>query len=285
MYPKVLENDPKHYWFGEEFWEQGNLVHAYMHKDYRVKMHAHQFYEINIVMKGEGRHYIAESCLPAVVGDIFVIPPQIPHGYFPRQPMDVFHILLSSAFIDRYREELAQIPGYDLLFDIEPLIRRFSGTNFNLNMDATRLAELEKELRKMLDAEAAGLYLYQNVLALGIIERLGTQFQKMRTSGQLVTGEDEEILRILEYIKTNLGTKLTISQIAAFGNMSAATLNRRFHQLFRISPMQYVMDCRVALARELLASHRYTKTEIALQCGFYDTAHMKKALKNAEFSE
>jgi AraC family transcriptional regulator len=67
--------------------------------------------------------------------------------------------------------------------------------------------------------------------------------------------------------------------IAEFSNMSKATLNRRFNESVGMSPMNYVLSCRVAKAKELLADGNVNKTEIANICGFYDTAHMNKYVR------
>jgi transcriptional regulator GlxA family with amidase domain len=60
--------------------------------------------------------------------------------------------------------------------------------------------------------------------------------------------------------------------------MSVATLTRHFREVLQTSPMQYVTACRISLARELLATGKLNKTEIAHSCGFFDVSHMNKYL-------
>lgn len=121
------------------------MAHLLYHQYFFQQMHSHQFYEINIITKGEGRHYIADTYLPATVGDVFVIPPEVSHGYFTLDTLDIAHILLTKSFVSRYREELLEIPGYDLFFEIEPSLRQNSGTNFNLNMNIEQLNKITKK--------------------------------------------------------------------------------------------------------------------------------------------
>lgn len=280
MYPQKIETDPDRIWYGEDYFESEKYIHSYLHKNYRTKMHSHQFYEINIVINGEGRHYISDSSIPAMVGDVFVIPPSISHGYFTENSLDIYHILLKTDFFNRYREELVQLPGFDLLFDFEPSIRRFSGTNFNLNIDSSHFSSIEKDLKNIKEAEDEGLYMYQNILVLSLISRLGKMFNKRinKASSQ----ENLEIITIMEYIKNNLGNKIVLSDIAKFCSMSTSTLNRRFKEFLGVSPMQYVINCRVSIAKELLQENRLSKTEIAQVCGFYDLVHMNKCLAKSE---
>ena len=80
------------------------------------------------------------------------------------------------------------------------------------------------------------------------------------------------------YVQKHIDSKLTLELLCAKAHMSKATLNRLFREAINVSPMQYVTRCRLAKARELLATGAYTKAEIAQSCGFYDVAHMNKYL-------
>jgi len=278
MYPKKLEFDPYRVWFDEEYLDNDKFVNVYLHEDYDVKMHSHQFYEINIIINGDGRHYIGDTDLAAHTGDVFVIPPEIPHGYYTNGRLDIYHILIKNVFLSRYREELLELPGYDILFNFEPLIRQFSGTEMNLNISTVKLEEIKKELENIRFAEENGRYFYENILILNFISKLGKLLNKKLKNDNGSTRENREIIAVMEYIKDNLGNKITLSKIAKFGNMSTATLNRRFREYLNISPMEYVTKCRVNLARELIDEKKCTKAEIAQICGFYDSVHMNKTL-------
>jgi AraC-like DNA-binding protein len=254
-----------------------HLVHVYLHQNYMHKMHVHQFCEMNIIFSGEGRHYIGDSSLPASVGDVFIIPPLIPHGYDPHGRLDILHILLRADFLQRYREELCQLPSYSLLFDIEPQIRLSSGSEYNLQIPSYLFPTFRDEIQRLIQIEDSGQYAYQSILTLGFIGKLGEllhqnmQNEEFRTRGG-------ELLRVMEYIRENLGQKLTLDLLASKANMSKSTLNRHFAEILHTSPMQYVMECRLGKAKMLLSQGELSKTEIAHLCGFFDIAHMNKYL-------
>ena len=62
--------------------------------------HTHDFFEINIVFSGVGLHRLENRDILTRQGDIFVIPPNMKHGYSCHKDLNVFHILLSHSFID-----------------------------------------------------------------------------------------------------------------------------------------------------------------------------------------
>ena len=140
MYPETLFKDTTDaYFYERDFFVAEQLAHAYLHRDYRIGMHSHEFYEINIIMSGSGRHYIGAASLDTRKGDVFVIPPETEHGYFPHPSLDIFHILIRSDFFSRYASELHKTGGFSLLFNIEPHLRIQSGKAFHLQLDARGL--------------------------------------------------------------------------------------------------------------------------------------------------
>lgn len=280
MYPETLEFEKGRIYYEDRDCftaASTHLVHAYMHGNYRCKMHAHQFYEMNIISSGEGRHYIGDTHVPARVGDVFIIPPEVNHGYYAEEALDVCHLLLRADFMNSYRAELSHLPAFALLFDIEPQIRRTSGRGYNLHVERAELVGLLREFTSIVEAEKEGEYTYENVLTLAFIGNMGRLLRK-NLQGESMPVQAGELLRVMEYIQANVGGKMTLETLAAIANMSKATLNRHFREVLHVSPMQYVMQCRLARARELLAQGEQSKTDVAHLCGFFDVAHMNKYL-------
>ncbi|MBQ8291556.1 MAG: AraC family ligand binding domain-containing protein [Clostridia bacterium] len=281
MYPELLETQtPKCYWYEEDCFKNlpFHYVNAYIHNDYNFKMHAHEFYEINVIIGGSGRHYIEKNNLPAHIGDIFVIPPDIHHGYYSENSLDIFHVLLKSDFLAQYGEALTQSPGFALLFDIEPQLRQASGKKYNLHVDHNLLSTLKNELNRIQKAETEQHFVYQNALALGFVAELGILFSNTFPQPKKSLPSETDILHVMEYIKSNLDRKITLDALAAIAHMSKATLNRYFQEILQISPMRYVTECRTAKAKELLKQKKFNKTEIAQICGFFDINHLNKYL-------
>ena len=98
---------------------------AYFHtKEFPLFMHSHDFYELNIITEGRGRHYIEGNNFAAKPGDVFAVPPHIKHGYWADGDMSIFHLLIGEYMFTKFHKELVQFPGVHLLFEAEPLIRR-----------------------------------------------------------------------------------------------------------------------------------------------------------------
>ena len=81
MFPTKLDNNEEYNFYHWQFFKNHlNITTAFIEKNYIIKMHEQEFYEINVVIKGSGMHYIKNNKSPAKVGDVFIIPPHVPHG-------------------------------------------------------------------------------------------------------------------------------------------------------------------------------------------------------------
>lgn len=127
QYPTILGNHKKTLTFkldDKVFHLYDHL--AYFHDDeFPLYMHSHDFYEINIITRGKGRHYIENNNFAAAPGDVFAIPPHIKHGYWAENnQMSIFHLLISEDLFSKFHNVFNQFSGVQLLFETEPQIRR-----------------------------------------------------------------------------------------------------------------------------------------------------------------
>ena len=154
MYPKIIQDAERSYFYEDEYFkDKFHFAHAFLHNDCRYGMHSHECYEINIIANGQGRHYIGNTSVHTRAGDIFVIPPQVKHGFSAPKPLDIYIILIKSDFLSRYSEELNSLNGMHILFDIEPQIRSVSGKNYSLNLGYQEFDSVKADIVKMIKAE------------------------------------------------------------------------------------------------------------------------------------
>ena len=273
----------EHYTSSEYFQKgNGNMVVCYNHPNCNIPLHSHDFLEINIIVAGGGTHHIEEMSLTVTPGDVFIIPIHARHGYTCKDKMNVYHILVCKDFILRYQEELETIPGFRTLFDIEPQLRQTSPGKYFLHLDHKKLQETIRDADRIIAAYGNEQFMYQNILTLHLIcdlcMKLHEQINQPPASAS-IPGPNRAVIQVLEYIQGNLDRKLTVEELSRVAAMSCATFNRHFKQMLGIPPMEYVIKCRVERALMLIDENRFSKTEIALMSGFYDSSHMDKYIK------
>ena len=57
--------------------------------------------------------------------------------------------------------------------------------------------------------------------------------------------------------------------------------NRRFRELLRMTPTQYLRSVRIQAAQQLLTTTSRTLVEIAVQVGYTDQSHLTKRFREA----
>jgi AraC family transcriptional regulator len=110
-----------------------------------------------------------------------------------------------------------------------------------------------------------GNYMALNGLHSVRIETRKEILRRLRTAKQYM---DDQFLSIDE-----------VSQVANICNMSEFHFFRSFRQAFGITPYQYILDKRLALAKELLQKGQWSITHVACYCNFPDVFTFSKAFK------
>lgn len=83
-----------------------------------------------------------------------------------------------------------------------------------------------------------------------------------------------------EYIRKNYMYDITVSGVANFIGVDRSYLYRLFQVYQGQSPQNYLKQCRIEAARQLLSETPYSVTEIAYSCGFKDVATFGRAFRS-----
>lgn len=273
-------------WTDNEMFKPHQLVRAYYHKenfDY-MTMHTHNFYELNIVMSGNGKHFLDNSTFHITSGDIFIMPPNVSHGYeFDSKTYSIFHLLFNKQFFEKYETHLNSLTGYQILFNIDPHIRKQDSLvnnflhiniteNYNLVRIFDELVLLRKEKKKNTERKKEYLTLYVIAKLCEMIEE-----EKVAYSGNNRYLFD--LLKSVEYIYSNFGSKIELETLYSISCMSRSSYLRYFKKIFNSTPIDFIRDYRLRQAKSMLKHTNSSLTQIATDCGFCDSAHFSRLFK------
>ena len=167
-------------------------------------------------------------------------------------------------------------PGEFLLIKLAP--KSLDRANFNLN----KLEIIPKwgvrdpqilHIALALKAEVETGFLSGNIysdslglaLAVRIVKSYSTTAKKLdRPRGKLA---QKELQQTLDYINSNLDTKITLFKLANLIHLSPYHFSRLFKQSTGITLHQYIIKCRVERAKILLTKTNLPLAEIALKIG------------------
>jgi len=89
------------------------------------------------------------------------------------------------------------------------------------------------------------------------------------------------LAEVAEHIRTHLDEPLRVEELAALSGLSVKQFERRMRRVFRLSPKQFMIKCRMDEATRLLTETRLSLGEIALTCGFTDQSAFTRQFKAA----
>ena len=258
-----------------------SYVKAYLHYFCEALLHTHEFYEVNFVMHGSGKYYHDKICMNARVGDVFITPPNVYHGYLKKDDFYIYNLCIRKDFFDYYKKELFEIPAVAELFEGVPYLHRLKGKQFSFHLSNQALAMLKSDLDLIYEcsqADSDSAELTKNIITLKILAHLAfiysQQFAKWSKKNE--NNSFASIMESIHYMKDNLSEKVTIDMLSERAHMSRSSYIRHFKSIFNTSPMEYLRNLRVSRARAMLMKGNATKSYIAQECGFYDVAHMSK---------
>ncbi len=96
---------------------------------------------------------------------------------------------------------------------------------------------------------------------------------------QTVNDDTLQIEQIMDYIRQNYATLLTVSQIAERYEIDRRRLSYLFERHVGMSPIQYLIECRMRKAKELLHICECPVKQVAESVGYADSLYFSRAFK------
>jgi transcriptional regulator GlxA family with amidase domain len=90
---------------------------------------------------------------------------------------------------------------------------------------------------------------------------------------------DEEITQIQIWLQDNYYREIIMPQLAEKFGMSTRTLNRRFKAALGISPLDFLQEVRINIAKDLLKTSNLSISEITDKIGYQDTGFFTSLFK------
>ncbi|WP_155816562.1 helix-turn-helix domain-containing protein [Spirochaeta thermophila] len=240
--------------------------------------HHHDFFELVVILDGEGFHHIGETAHSVFRGDVFIIPPSVPH-HFQASHLRLVNVMFRGNVLEPYEHELRQLPGFTALFTLEPRERLEGRRKGHLKLSGSRLEEVERLIHHLIREEnsrAPG----HSIMAAGLFFQLLTVLA--REYQRLSTPEAHRILTIssvISALESQYPRRWTIKELCVRANLSPSTLRRHFIRAVGMPPLRYLAYLRVEKACELLTQTDLTMLEIAEKVGFQDSNYFARQFR------
>lgn len=233
-------------------------------------VHRHEFAELTIILAGSASHVTAQGRYPIAAGDVFYIPPEQPHGFADARGLSLVNVLFLPKRLPEISEEVRRMPGWQALFESEPRYRDAQGFAGHLRLppeELERVATLVRELDAETKRYTPGAGILVEALFTQVVVRLA------RSYGAHASPAGRRLLAVqktIRHIEEKHAEAIELNVLAKKAGMSLSTFKRAFKAVTGTSPIDYLMQVRLARACHLLRGTDTTVTEAALAAGFSD---------------
>jgi len=202
-----------------------------------------------------------------IAGKVAILPAQVPHKSSWAGESDFTLLMLESSFLAHIAHESVNVDLVELLPTFakhDPIIHQIGSL-----------------LQTELESESTNSRLYVDGLTTALSAHLLSQYCTVQQTLREYQGglPKYKLQQVIDYIQAHLAEDISLEEISNELSMSRYYFCRLFKQNMGISPYQYVIQCRIDRAKDLLLQGRNSIAEVALLVGFTSQSHFTKHFK------
>jgi AraC-like DNA-binding protein len=112
-----------------------------------------------------------------------------------------------------------------------------------------------------------------------LVETLAPSVTDPGSARAVATLPKWRLMRVLTYIETNMGERITLANLAAAAGLSRMYFAKQFRAATGMRPHDFVLRKRIERAQQMLAETSDALVDIALSVGFQTQAHFTTVFK------
>lgn len=256
--------------------EQSRLLYVSTSKyegDWQSILHSHPFSELFYVVSGCGSFVANGEEFPVAENDLVIINPHVEHTEKSGDSDPLVYIVLGIEGLSFSFDQDGHSVNLYQDTSAEKAVRKYnaSGTNFYAYLNIM----LEEISQKREDYETV----CQNLLEVLLICILRNE--NLTIVNNSTSNLSRECAQIKNYLDSNYSQSITLDSLAAISHMNKYYLSHAFTKHIGMSPINYLLQKRIAEGKSLLESTTYSIAEISTMLGFSSQSYFSQAFKKA----
>jgi AraC-like DNA-binding protein len=225
-------------------------------------LHTHNFFEIELVIKGEGTQIINGHKYKMQPGLFYFLSPTDSHQVYYTTQTKIINLSFSHNILPETFETFLANKQNELLFYTE-------GFEFQLLSQLFQAAYTEFQ-NKSEHFETA-LINYLSIILLSVV----------RKSNIPLTGtpHNDTIEQAISYIKLHFTENPSLDRIAKYVHLTPSHLTTIIKKQTGLSYVEYLTKLKISYAKKLLKSNQHSITDIVFTCGFNSICNFNRVFK------
>ncbi len=225
--------------------------------------HSHYFTEIFYVTEGSGYMQIETDRILLQANSLIMIGPQVQHTEFsnPLDPLDYYVIGVEGLKITTERP-------------IEYSVISVSSGHSTIRQCFDNIL---KEMHNQREGFEEVCQYYLAILTLLIKRKDNISYELVDTQNS-----SRECHKAKQYIEAHYHDKITLDSLSETCNLTKYYLSHKFTELYGKSPMAYLTEVRIRVAKDLLKTTNYSMEEISEAVGFSSGSYFSQVFQKVE---
>ena len=242
-----------------------NVSSAKYGGDWHSVPHTHNHMELFYIVGGRGQFLIQDQLYPVNANNLVIINPNVPHTEVSLNAQPLEYIVLGIEGVELASSEHSN-GRFSMLDHFESV--EISGCLRNI------LREMEQKSTGYEDICQA----YMEILLIRLMRStaLSVPMQPQQISA------NRQCAAVKRYIDQHFKETLTLDQLAEEAHMNKFYLSHAFKQEFGVSPINYLISCRIEESKYLLAETDLSISQIAQLLNFSSPSYFSQVFRRTQ---
>lgn len=234
------------------FYHQTMCGHFFCTDEYYIKRETFRPLLLVYVCNGNFNLELGDRSYTAGPGQVLFFDCRQPHHYYAEDSLEFFFVHFDGP-------QAHELCAY---------INETSGVQID-NPNNAKIGQLMHEMIEFYEAGNA-----ESVLAgSNRIYRLLSLLENPHSSSR-VRKNDDSLTRVIAYIRSNIGKKMSLHQLAGIAGLSDYYFSHLFKEMTGLSPSNFVIYSRIDHAKSLLLTTDLSVSEISAQVGYPNSSNL-----------
>ena len=236
-----------------------------------LREHRHINFEIALVLSGEGVYHTVSGIHPMKQGDVFVFSGNEPHCITKIRSggLRLVNLHFNWQFFSRCCAAGDRYPNMFFAHS-KGFCNRVERENARVLSDLLEKIMRELEQKNAQYDSAVGAYV--NLLFVELVRHQGYYLPE-----EGIRRAVDKIIQGVRYIDEHFTEDITLEQIAQKSGITPNYFTKLFRECFQVKLWDYITAKRIYRAKGLLSAGDMTVLDVAVSCGFHNTANFNRA--------
>jgi AraC-like DNA-binding protein len=225
--------------------------------------HTHDYIELVYHFSGTAVHSVDGVQYTVRRGDMLIIDRGCEHSFCPKPRVRYCDIMLRPEFFDKSLSNGESIVSFLTLSEFREFATEIRGGRRLIHFSHEDGRSVEALIRLTIDEQRVELGASEGMRRSALNMLLTLIFRNMRSHSRLEMNSE-----LLGYVRENCAEKISATLIADRCGYTAEHFSRKFRTIAKMTFIEYLSECRLLRARDLLLNTHKTLDVIIEESGF-----------------